>query len=98
VPLLNAAGVLQVTPGGDARLRFDPDLNPSGHQTAAAPLADAFLGGLPGFDTPFRRTYGRAPTGAARTGYLAIRGILAAIARAGKGGNDRTQVVRAYIR
>jgi hypothetical protein len=96
VPLLNAAGVLQVTPGGDPRLRRDPDLNPSGHQTAHAPLADAFVAGLPGFDTPFRRTYGRAPTGAARGGYLAMRGVLAAIARAGRRGNDRTQVVRAY--
>jgi hypothetical protein len=98
VPLLNAAGILQVAPGGDPRLARDPDVNPSGHRTAAGVPADPFVGGLPGFDTPFKRTFGHAPTADAREGYDAMREILAAIGRAGRRGNDRTQVVRAYIR
>ena len=98
VPLLNAAGILQVAPGGDTRLARDPDANPSGRRTVAGVLADPFVAGLPGFDTPFKRTFGRAATGQARGGYNAMREILAAIARAGRRGNDRTQVVRAYLR
>jgi hypothetical protein len=95
VPLLNAAGILQASPGGDPRLARDPDLNPSGHRTAAGVLAD--LGSLPGFDA-FQRTFGRAPTARARGGYDAMRQVLAAIRRAGRRGNDRTQVIRAYLR
>jgi hypothetical protein len=97
VPLLNAAGILQVAPGGDPRLGREPDLNPSGRRTVAGITSDAFVAGLPGFDTPFRRTFGRRPTAAAREGYDGMREILAAIARAGRRGNDRTQVLRAYL-
>ena len=95
VPLLNAAGILQVAPGGDPRLARDPDLNPSGHRTVAGVQADTSAAGLPGFDTPFARTFGRPPTADAREGYDAMRTILRAIAR---GGNDRAQVIRAYLR
>jgi hypothetical protein len=98
VPLLNAAGILQVAPGGDPRLAEDPDANPSGHRTLAGVDANRLVAGRPGFDTPFERTFGRAPTADARAGYDAIREILAAIARAGRRGNDRTQVLRAYLR
>ena len=95
VPLLNAAGILQVAPGGDPSLARDPDLNPSGHRTAAGVLGDF---GVPsGLATGFRRTFGRAPTGHALAGYDAMRQILAAIRRAGRRGNDRTQVLRAYL-
>jgi hypothetical protein len=98
VPLLNAAGILQVAPGGDPRLAEDPDANPSGQRTLAGILADPFVAGRPGFDTPFQRTFGRAGTADAREGYDGMREILAAIARAGRRGNDRTQVLRAYLR
>jgi hypothetical protein len=97
VPLLNAAGILQVAPGGDPRLARDPEANPSGRRTLAGVVADGFAAGLPGFDTPFKRTFGHTPTAAAREGYDAIREILRAIGRAGAGGNDRTQVIRAYL-
>jgi hypothetical protein len=99
VPLLNAAGILQVAPGGDLKLARNPDANPSGHRTLAGVIADPFAaGGPPGFATGFQRTFGRAPTPDAREGYDAMRAILAAIAHAGRRGNDRTQVLRAYLR
>lgn len=96
VPLLNAAGILQVAPGGDSRLATDPDLNPSGRRTVEKVPASVFAGGPPGFAASFRRAFNRAPTGSAISGYEDVRAILAAIARAGKGGNDRTQVLRAF--
>jgi hypothetical protein len=96
VPLLNAAGILQAFPGGDPGLARDPDLNPSGHRTAAGVLGS--FGSPPGFATPYQRTFGRTPTGHALGGYEAMRQVLAAIRRAGRGGNDRTQVIRAYLR
>ena len=37
VPLFNAAGILQVAPGGDRGLARDPNLLPSGKQTVEAP-------------------------------------------------------------
>jgi hypothetical protein len=94
VPLLNAAGILQVAPGGDLALAADPQATPSGHRTVA-PLP---RGTVPaGFAARFRATFGRAPTRQARTGYRAMRTILRAIARAGGAGNDRAQVLRAYL-
>jgi len=90
VPLLNAAGVLQVAPGGDAALGSDPQATPSGRRTLA-PLAP---GTVPaGFAAAFQAAFGRAPTAQARTGYRAMQTILRAI---GRGGNDRTQVIQAY--
>jgi ABC-type branched-subunit amino acid transport system substrate-binding protein len=41
--------------------------------------------------------FGRAPTARARMGYAAMSAILRAIGRAGNGGNDRSQVIRAYF-
>jgi len=92
VPLLNAAGILQVAPGGDLALGADPQATPSGHPTLA-PLAPGTV--PPGFAARFQSTFGRAPTVPARAGYRAMRTILRAIAH---GGNDRTQVIRAYLR
>jgi hypothetical protein len=94
VPLLNAAGILQVAPGGDTALAGDKDATPSGHRTLAPPAA----GGVPaGFARRFARAFGRPPTADARTGYRSMRGVLAAIARAGRHGNDRTRVIDAFF-
>jgi hypothetical protein len=94
VPLLNAAGILQVAPRGDLGLAGDPRATPSGHRT----LAPLTRGTVPaGFVARFRAAFGRAPTGQARTGYRAMQSILDAIGRAGSGGNDRTRVIRAYL-
>jgi hypothetical protein len=91
VPLLNAAGILQVAPGGDAALGSDPQATPSGRRTVA-PLAP---GTVPtSFAPAFKAAFGRAPTAQARTGYRAMQAILRAI---GRGGNDRTQVIKAYF-
>jgi hypothetical protein len=94
VPLLNAAGILQVAPGGNLALAADPQATPSGHRTLA-PVAPATV--PPAFAAAFRSAFGRAPTAEARTGYRAMRTILRAIGRAGDAGNDRTQVIRAYL-
>ena len=94
VPLLNAAGILQVAPGGDLALATAPQATPSGHRTLA-PLTGGSV--PPGFAARFRAAFGHAPTQQARTGYRAMRTILRAIARAGHGGNDRAQVIRAYL-
>jgi hypothetical protein len=91
VPLLNAAGILQVAPGGDAALGRDPQATPSGRRTLA-PLAPGAV--PPGFAGAFKTAFGRAPTAQARTGYRAMQAILRAIAR---GGNDRTRVIKAYF-
>ncbi len=91
VPLLNAAGILQVAPGGDAALGGDPQAMPSGRRTLA-PLSG---GTVPaGFAARFRTAFGRAPSAQARTGYAAMTAILRAI---GRGGNDRTQVIKSYF-
>jgi hypothetical protein len=90
VPLLNAAGILQVAPGGDAALGNDPQATPSGRRTLA-PLTGGTV--PPGFAAAFRAAFGRTPGPQARPGYRAMQTILRAIRR---GGNDRTQVIRAY--
>jgi hypothetical protein len=90
VPLLDAAGILQVAPGGDVALGGDPQATPAGRRTLA-PLTGGTV--PPDFAVRFKAAFGRAPTGQARTGYRAMETILGAIRR---GGNDRTQVIRAY--
>ena len=93
VPLFNAAGLLQVAPGGDARLASDPNELPSGKRTVAA-LPD---GAVPAdFERRFRDAFGRAPSAGADRGYRAMQGILKAIADA-RAGNDRTSVIDAYF-
>jgi hypothetical protein len=94
VPLLNAAGILQVAPGGDAALATDPQAKPSGRRTLAPLAANAVPAN---FDARFRAAFGRAPTEKARTGYAAMRSVLRAIARAGRRGNDRSRVISAYF-
>ena len=92
VPLFNAAGILQVAPGGDETLESDPNELPSGK-----PTVGAVKGQLPAdFDTRFKAAFGRAPTSTAEGGYRAMNGVLHAIAEAGAAGNDRTRVIRAY--
>jgi ABC-type branched-subunit amino acid transport system substrate-binding protein len=91
VPLLNAAGILQVAPGGNLGLAGDPQATPSGRRTLA-PLAAGTV--PPGFAARFQAAFGRAPTAQARTGYRAMRTILRAIGRAGK---DRARIIRAYL-
>jgi hypothetical protein len=92
VPLFNAAGILQISPGGDMGLAQDPNANPSGAPT---------LGGLPatpvpaGFDQRFRAAFGHAPQPSAQEGYRAMAGIIAAVAKATPG-NDRTKVISAF--
>jgi hypothetical protein len=91
VPLLNAAGILQVAPAGDLALADDPRATPSGHRTLA-PLTPGAV--PPGFAARFGSAFGRAPTAGARTGYLAMRTILRAIRR---GGKDRARIITAYL-
>jgi hypothetical protein len=94
VPLFNAAGILQVAPGGDPALASDPHAQPSGRRTVGTPAA----GSAPaGFADRFRADFGHAPGATAQDGYRAMRGVLQAIARAGAGGNDRTRVLDAYF-
>jgi hypothetical protein len=94
VPLFNEAGVLQVAPGGDLALGADPQLHPAAWRTLAPPLAVP----LPAdFTRRFRAAFGRAPTRRARSGFRAMQGVLAAIARSGADGNDRDAVRRAYL-
>jgi hypothetical protein len=94
VPLLNAAGILQVAPGGDAALATNPQAQPSGRRTLASVTDKAVP---PDFDARFRAAFHRAPGERARSGYAAMRGVLRAIARAGPSGNDRARVIDAYL-
>jgi hypothetical protein len=92
VPLFNAAGILQVAPGGDEKLEADPNELPSGK-----PTVGAVKGELPDdFEARFKNAFGRAPSGTAEQGYRAMNGVLGAITQAGAAGNDRTRVIRAY--
>jgi hypothetical protein len=92
VPLLNAAGILQVAPGGDIGLATEPDAMPLGHQTTFRPD-----GAVPAdFEARFRRAYGRAPRAGAADGYRAMDSVLRAITAAGTAGNDRQAVIDAY--
>ena len=92
VPLFNAAGILQVAPGGDEKLESDPNELPSGK-----PTVGAVKGELPqDFATRFNAAFGRAPDEDAEQGYRAMSGVLHAIAQAGDAGNDRTRVIREY--
>jgi hypothetical protein len=94
VPLFNAAGLLQVAPGGNARLATDPNQLPSGKRTIGvvgdgAPPAD--------FARRFEDTFGRKPATGAERGYRAMQSVLKAIGDAGAGGTDRTRVIDAYF-
>jgi hypothetical protein len=93
VPLLNAAGILQVAPSGDPALVSDPDQLPSGRST---------VGGLEGsvpadFADRYEAEFGRAPDRSAEDGYRAMAAVLAAIKTAGAAGNDRTRVIESYL-
>ena len=91
VPLFNAAGILQVSPGGVSVAR-DPNLLPSGRATV-----ESLRGSVPGdFDARFRGAFGRAPGAGSSDGYRAMAAIVGAIGRAGAAGNDRTRVIAAY--
>jgi len=95
VPLFNAAGILQVAPGGDLALARDAHALPSGRPTLARVDGG---GALPaGFAGRFRAAFGREPGTGAERGYRAMRGVLAAIARLGRRGNDRRRVIDAYL-
>jgi ABC-type glycerol-3-phosphate transport system substrate-binding protein len=91
VPLFNAAGILQVAPGGDPSLASDEWAQPAGTPT---------VGTLPPVDVPadfatrFEREFGRPPGSGAEEGYRAMKGALDAIA---EGGVDRTRVIKAYL-
>jgi hypothetical protein len=93
VPLFNAAGILQVAPGGDLGLARDPHALPSGEPTVASPTGSA----PSDFDARFQAAYGRAATADAEEGYRAMSGIVRAIAGAGADGNDRTRVIETYL-
>jgi hypothetical protein len=92
VPLFNAAGVLQVAPGGDFGLASDPNAQPLGRQTTFQPRGE-----LPAsFPADFRDAFGREPSPQAENGYRSMAGVLQAIERAGAAGNDRTRVIESY--
>jgi hypothetical protein len=93
VPLFNAAGILQVAPGGDLSLATDPHALPLGTPTVGTPTGSA----PPDLDARFRAAFGRAPTADAEEGYRAMAGIVRAIAGAGAAGTDRTRVIEAYL-
>jgi ABC-type glycerol-3-phosphate transport system substrate-binding protein len=94
VPLLNAAGLLQVAPGGDASLVGDPQALPSGQRTVGSLPA---LAAPADFERRFRDAFGRDPSPGAERGYRAMQGVLRAIGEAGAAGNDRARVVDAYL-
>ena len=87
VPLLNAAGMLQVAPGGDLGLASDPNAQPLGRPTVVRPVGSV----PPDFDSRFREAFGRAPGSGASDGYRAMAGVLRAI-DAAAAGNDRQAV------
>lgn len=93
VPLFNAAGVLQVAASGDPGLATDPHALPSG-----TPTVGGLTTPVPGdFARRFEDAFDRAPKPSAEAGYRAMAGVLAAIAAAGDGGNDRTRVIDEYL-
>ena len=97
-PILNAAGVLQLTPGPrDPRLRARR-LYPSGLQQLGHAAPDPGPGGRAGFAARFRRRFGRAPARGAERGYAAMRAVLSAIASAGPRAAERRAVVDAFRR
>jgi hypothetical protein len=93
VPLFNAAGILQVAPGGDQGLTAEPRMLPAGRPTVA-PLGGAAPADLP---ARFRGAFGRDPSSGAERGYRAMAGILSAIERAGAAGNSRARVLDEYL-
>ncbi len=92
VPLFNAAGILQVAPGGNLGLATDEHANPSGRPTLGPPQDEHVPAD---FDARFKAAFNRDPDPSARDGYRAMRGIIRAVAAANPG-NDRTKVIRAY--
>jgi hypothetical protein len=92
VPLFNAAGILQVAPGGNLDLARDEHANPSGRPTLGPPQDEHVPAD---FDARFKAAFNRAPEASARVGYRAMQGIIRAVAAANPG-NDRTNVIRAY--
>ena len=93
VPLLNAAGILQVAPSGDLSLTSNPNALPSGK---------ASVGGLEGtvpadFAERYEAEFGRAADQNAENGYRAMAATLAAIKTAGAAGNDRARVIDSYL-
>lgn len=93
VPLFNAAGLLQVAPGGDRSLATDPNQLPSGKRTVATTLTGAAPAD---FRRRFRTAFGRDPAPGAERGYRAMASVLRAIADA-RTGNDRASVIDAYL-
>ena len=78
VPLLNAAGILQVAPGGDIGLASEPNAHALGQQTVFRPTGSV----PPDFDSRFREAFGRAPGSGAEDGYRAMNSVLRARRRA----------------
>jgi hypothetical protein len=93
VPLFNAAGLLQVAPGGDFGLASDPNAQPLGRQTVGRLQGPV----PPSFAAEFREAFGRDPGAGASDGYRAMAGVLRAIGDAGAAGNDRQAVIDAYL-
>ena len=93
VPLLNAAGILQVAPSGNLGLAQDEHANPSGRPTLAPPQDEHVPAD---FDARFKAAFNRDPGPSAREGYRAMRGIIRAVAAANPG-TDRTNVIARYL-
>jgi hypothetical protein len=104
VPLLNAAGILQVTVRGDGAIVDDPNASPAGERSADFLFLSSIeslgesLGETTPFERRFRDAYGRAPGDGAEQGYAAMRAVLGAIARAGTAGSDRARVIASYFK
>jgi hypothetical protein len=93
VPLFNAAGILQVAPGGNLDLATDDHANPSGRPTLGPPQDEHVPAD---FDARFKAAFNRDPEPTARVGYRAMQGIIRAVAAANPG-NDRTKVIARYL-
>ena len=95
VPLFNAAGVLQVAPGGDVGLATDPNAHAVGAGRRSFSLQRRLP--APTSTRDFASAFGARPAPGAEDGYRAMAGVLRAIAAAGAAGNDRQPVIDAYL-
>ena len=75
--------------------RLSPAARKRARLVSSAPAASS--PGWRGFAAEFRRRLGREPGPYAAVGYEAMRGVLAALDRAGSRANQRQRVIDAYL-
>ena len=95
VPLFNAAGVLQVAPGGDVGLAPDPNAHAARGGRRSVGLQGRCR---PTSTSRFREAFGRAPGAGAEDGYRAMAGVLRAIGDArARPATTARRVIDAYL-